>query len=80
MKLVQFRVQNYRNILDTGPIDVGKVAAFVGQNEAGKSNLFVWHYAWRRKLIARTYGGHRAFAWSNWRFERHVGQSPSSHC
>jgi len=40
MKLVQFRVQNYRNILDSGPIDVGSVTAFVGQNEAGKSNLF----------------------------------------
>ena len=40
MKLVQFRVQNYRNILDSGPIEVGKVTAFVGQNEAGKSNLF----------------------------------------
>jgi AAA ATPase domain len=40
MKLVQFRVLNYRNILDSGLIDVGKVTAFVGQNEAGKSNLF----------------------------------------
>ena len=40
MKLVQFSVQNYRNILDSGPINVGNVAAFVGQNEAGKSNLF----------------------------------------
>jgi hypothetical protein len=40
MKLVRFCVQNYRNILDSGPIDVGKVTAFVGQNEAGKSNLF----------------------------------------
>ena len=40
MKLVQFSVQNYRNILDSGPIDVGNVTAFVGQNEAGKSNLF----------------------------------------
>jgi predicted ATP-dependent endonuclease of OLD family len=40
MKLVRFRVQNYRNILDSGLIDVGSVTAFVGQNEAGKSNLF----------------------------------------
>src|SRR4051812_785802 len=40
MKLIRFSVQNYRNILNSGPIDVGKVTAFVGQNEAGKSNLF----------------------------------------
>ncbi|MGY4433981.1 hypothetical protein ACVWWO_006458 [Bradyrhizobium sp. F1.13.1] len=40
MKLVQIDVQNYRNILNSGPISVGNVTAFVGQNEAGKSNLF----------------------------------------
>ena len=40
MKLTQFRVQNYRNIEDSGPINVCDVTAFVGQNEAGKSNLF----------------------------------------
>jgi hypothetical protein len=40
MKLSQFRVQNYRNILDSGSIRVGSVTAFVGQNESGKSNLF----------------------------------------
>lgn len=40
MKLVEFKVTNYRNILDSSWIDVGDVTAFVGQNEAGKSNLF----------------------------------------
>lgn len=40
MKLVMFRVYNYRNIHDSGPIDVNDITAFVGQNEAGKSNLF----------------------------------------
>ena len=40
MKFKEFRVTNYRNILDSGPIDVSDVTAFVGQNEAGKSNLF----------------------------------------
>lgn len=40
MKLSRFRVTNYRNILDSGWIDVLNVTAFVGQNEAGKSNLF----------------------------------------
>jgi energy-coupling factor transporter ATP-binding protein EcfA2 len=40
MKLTHFRVTKYRNITDSGWIDVNDITAFVGQNEAGKSNLF----------------------------------------
>jgi hypothetical protein len=40
MKFVAFQVTNYRNVLDSGRIDVNRITAFVGQNEAGKSNLF----------------------------------------
>ena len=40
MKLTQFRVANYRNVRDSGWITVNDISAFVGQNEAGKSNLF----------------------------------------
>jgi energy-coupling factor transporter ATP-binding protein EcfA2 len=40
MKFTKFRITNYRNVIDSGPIDVSDVTAFVGQNEAGKSNLF----------------------------------------
>jgi energy-coupling factor transporter ATP-binding protein EcfA2 len=40
MKFSGFRVQNFRNILDSGWIDANQITAFVGQNEAGKSNLF----------------------------------------
>lgn len=40
MKLSKFNVTNYRNIIDSNWIDVASVTAFVGQNEAGKSNLF----------------------------------------
>jgi hypothetical protein len=40
MRLSKFRVQNYRNILDSDWITTTDVTAFVGQNEAGKSNLF----------------------------------------
>ena len=36
----RFRVENYRNVIDSGWIDVDRLTAFVGQNEAGKSNLF----------------------------------------
>src|ERR1700683_159077 len=40
VKFQQFRVTNYRNVIDSGPIEVNDITAFVGQNEAGKSNLF----------------------------------------
>ena len=39
MDLAWFQVTNYRNIIDSGRVDVGDIAAFVGQNECGKSNL-----------------------------------------
>jgi energy-coupling factor transporter ATP-binding protein EcfA2 len=40
MRLTHFKVTRYRNIWDSAWIDVNKITAFVGQNEAGKSNLF----------------------------------------
>ncbi len=40
MKLSRFRVTNYRNVIDSDWIDTTSITAFVGQNEAGKSNLF----------------------------------------
>lgn len=40
MRFLRFRVQNFRNIKDSDWIDVSPVTSFVGQNEAGKSNLF----------------------------------------
>ena len=40
MQLTHFKVTKYRNVEDSGWIDVKDITAFVGQNEAGKSNLF----------------------------------------
>lgn len=40
MKFEGFQVTNYRNIINSGWINASQVTAFVGQNEAGKSNLF----------------------------------------
>jgi hypothetical protein len=39
MKLTEFRVCNYRNVVDSGWVNVQRVTALVGQNEGGKSNL-----------------------------------------
>ena len=41
MKLVSFRVQNFRSISDSGDITVAKLTSLVGRNEAGKSNLLL---------------------------------------
>ena len=39
MKALKFRVQNFRNIDDSGWIDLEQVTAFVGRNESGKTAL-----------------------------------------
>lgn len=39
MHLSKFRVRNFRNIVDSGWVEVSPITAFVGQNECGKSNL-----------------------------------------
>ena len=39
MKATKFRVENFRNIEDSGWIPLGNVTAFVGRNEAGKTAL-----------------------------------------
>lgn len=41
MKLISFRVQNFRSIEDSGDIDVTQRTALVGRNESGKSNLLL---------------------------------------
>jgi hypothetical protein len=40
MELTFFKVTRYRNVWDSGWIECNDITAFVGQNEAGKSNLF----------------------------------------
>lgn len=39
MRLREFRVENYRTVRSTDWIRLGQMTSFVGQNEAGKSNL-----------------------------------------
>lgn len=39
LKAARFRVTNYRNIDDSGWIDLENITAFVGRNESGKSSL-----------------------------------------
>lgn len=39
MKLIQYRVQEYRSVWDSGSINIGDVTCLVGKNEAGKTSL-----------------------------------------
>ena len=38
--MVKFRVQNYKNVDDTGWVNCGNLTCFVGKNESGKSAVF----------------------------------------
>jgi predicted ATP-dependent endonuclease of OLD family len=41
MKLVRFRVTNFRSVDDSGWIEVDDVAALIGTNESGKTNILL---------------------------------------
>jgi energy-coupling factor transporter ATP-binding protein EcfA2 len=41
MRLRQFRVSNFRSVLDSGWIEAEKVTALIGVNESGKTNLLL---------------------------------------
>jgi AAA15 family ATPase/GTPase len=41
MKLLQFRVQKFRSVEDSGWISCDEITTLVGMNEAGKSNLLM---------------------------------------
>ena len=41
MKLINFRVRNFRSINDSGVIRMDEKIALVGRNESGKSNLLL---------------------------------------
>lgn len=41
MKLLRFRVKNFRSVVDSGWVDAGPVTALVGVNESGKTNLLL---------------------------------------
>jgi predicted ATP-dependent endonuclease of OLD family len=41
MRLLQFRVKNFRSVTDSGWLDVSDVTALIGENEAGKTNLLL---------------------------------------
>src|SRR5438445_3109919 len=41
MKLIKFRVRNFRSVDDSGWVDVDDVTALIGTNESGKTNILL---------------------------------------
>ena len=66
MRLRKFRVQSYRNIEDSGWISTTDVTAFVGQNEAGKSNLFEALYCLNPYVEGATYNADEDWPVDDW--------------
>lgn len=46
MKLTEFKIENYRSVLDSGWIKIDDIAAIVGKNESGKTSLLkaLWKF------------------------------------
>ncbi len=53
MKLEKFRVTNFRSVKDSGWVSVGDLTAFVGRNEAGKTNLLQALRMLDREMVAQ---------------------------
>ena len=66
MQLKRFRVRNYRNVIDSEWITLCDVTAFVGQNEAGKSNLFEALYCINPFVAGATYSPDEDWPVDNW--------------
>lgn len=41
MRLIKYRVEKFKSVMDSGWIDCDDVTTLVGVNEAGKSNLLL---------------------------------------
>ena len=41
MKLIQFRIRNFRSILDSGFVNITKLTSLIGKNDSGKSNVLI---------------------------------------
>lgn len=67
MRLSKFRITNYRNILDSDWITTTNVTAFVGQNEAGKSNLFEALYCLNPYVAGAAYDDSEDWPVDDWK-------------
>ncbi len=40
MKLINFKILNFKSIIDSGSINISDIACFIGKNDSGKSSFF----------------------------------------
>lgn len=71
MRLSKFCITNYRNVVDSGWIKATDVTAFVGQNEAGKSNLFEALYC-LHSYVASSYNADEDWPADDWPGKRNA--------
>lgn len=79
MQLKRFRICNYRNVMDTGWIETNDVTAFVGPNEAGKSNLFEALYCLNPYLEGTTYNSAEDWPVDDWKGRKDADGKPASY-
>lgn len=41
MKLVNFRIKNFRSVQDSGDIETEDITVLIGENESGKTNILL---------------------------------------
>lgn len=75
MRLAEFRITNYRNIIDSGWIKSTNVTAIVGQNEAGKSNLFEALYR-LHSYVDTQYNPDEDWPVDNWKGKKNANGQP----
>ena len=77
MRLEEFCVSNYRNIIDSGWIKTTDVTAIVGQNEAGKSNLFEALYC-LHPFVETQYNPDEDWPVDDWKGKKNANGKPVS--
>lgn len=75
MRISEFRITNFRNIIDSGWIVATDVTAIVGQNEAGKSNLFEALYC-LHSYVETQYNPDEDWPVDDWKGKRNAEGKP----
>jgi predicted ATP-dependent endonuclease of OLD family len=76
MKLLSFRVTNYRSVEDSGEVPADSLVCLVGKNEAGKTAILQALAGLNpHPSTSRTFD--RESACSRWRRAQHVGYAGS---
>ena len=78
MRISEFRITNYRNIIDSGWIKANEVTAIVGQNEAGKSNLFEALY-YLHSYVDTQYNPDEDWPVDDWKGKKNAEKEPVAH-